>query len=462
VAEGKAASTSASKRILDKASLNNGKLVSPAPLAQPPKCPQCSSERTWKDGWRGSIQRYLCRSCGYRFSQLNEKINIATQISEVSNSGENHTNRRITGFDFAGKETFNSFSFEGSENIGSHNVTVIEKLLNPFCNYNRERQVCVSDREAKNLATSETRLSQAAGATTTDKMDQQGKIIELIWHLKNQGRSQSTLKNYGKYLRGILKYGANLYDEASVKEVIATRESWGTASKLMTINAYAAFCDLNGIHWHPPSYKQEKHLPFIPLESELDALISACSKKMSTLLLLLKESGMRIGEALRLRWIDLDNEHNAITLNHPEKAGEPRMFKITPRLLSMLNALTKENEYIFGHMKPWQAACNLCRLRKSVAYKLQNPRINSIHLHTFRHWYATMEYHKTKDILHVMKRLGHKRIENTLIYTELITFESDEYHSGVAANLDEAKKLIETGFEYVCTHENLMLFRKRK
>jgi len=36
-----------------------------------------------------------------------------------------------------------------------------------------------------------------------------------------------------------------------------------------------------------------------------------------------------------------------------------------------------------------------------------------IHFHTFRHWKATMEYYKTKAILHVMKVLGHKNINNT-------------------------------------------------
>jgi len=73
-----------------------------------------------------------------------------------------------------------------------------------------------------------------------------------------------------------------------------------------------------------------------------------------------------------------------------------------------------------------------------------------------------MEYHRTKDILHVMKRLGHKRIESTLVYTQLIQFESDEYHSAVAEDMDEARKLIEAGFDYVCTYSNTMLFRKRK
>jgi hypothetical protein len=72
-----------------------------------------------------------------------------------------------------------------------------------------------------------------------------------------------------------------------------------------------------------------------------------------------------------------------------------------------------------------------------------------------------MEYHKTRDILHVKYLLGHKRIENTEIYAHLIEFENDEYHSATAKNLEEAKQLIETGFEYVMDIEGVKLFRKR-
>jgi len=37
-----------------------------------------------------------------------------------------------------------------------------------------------------------------------------------------------------------------------------------------------------------------------------------------------------------------------------------------------------------------------------------------------------------------------------------------EYSSAVTNNVDEAKKLIEAGFEYVCNHNETMMFRKRK
>jgi len=58
--------------------------------------------------------------------------------------------------------------------------------------------------------------------------------------------------------------------------------------------------------------------------------------------------------------------------------------------------------------------------------------------------------------------LGHKSFLSTLLYTHLVNFQGDEYSSAIAKNIDESKVLIETGFEYVSTFENVMLFRKRK
>ena len=42
-------------------------------IEQKVKCPECGSQRNWKDGYRytkyGVVQRYSCRDCGYRFSK---------------------------------------------------------------------------------------------------------------------------------------------------------------------------------------------------------------------------------------------------------------------------------------------------------------------------------------------------------------------------------------------------------
>lgn len=61
---------------------------------------------------------------------------------------------------------------------------------------------------------------------------------------------------------------------------------------------------------------------------------------------------------------------------------------------------------------------------------------------TLRRWKGTMEYHKTKDILHFMGLLGHKQVQNTLIYINLENAvfndkRNDESTVRVADNVEE-------------------------
>ena len=129
--------------------------------------------------------------------------------------------------------------------------------------------------------------------------------------------------------------------------------------------------------------------------------------------------------------IDVDSNHNVITLNNPEKNGSHRQVKISSRLIAMIEALPKNSEYVFGDGLLHHFRKNFMIQRKRIAAMLQNPKINGITFHTLRHWGATTEYHRTKDILHVKERLGHKSITSTLIYTHLVNFEGDEYHTSL-------------------------------
>ena len=62
----------------------------------------------------------------------------------------------------------------------------------------------------------------------------------------------------------------------------------------------------------------------------------------------------------------------------------------------------------------------------------------------------------------MMQLLGHRDIKTTLKYTQLVNFSYDDYICRVARTVDEATKLIETGYEYVTEIEGFRLFRKRK
>jgi hypothetical protein len=74
-----------------------------------------------------------------------------------------------------------------------------------------------------------------------------------------------------------------------------------------------------------------------------------------------------------------------------------------------------------------------------------------------------MLYHKTLNLLKVQEQLGHRSISNTVIYTHLVKFDSDEYTHHVAKTIEEAGRLVDAGFEYVCDYSSEgKLFRKRK
>ncbi len=61
-----------------------------------------------------------------------------------------------------------------------------------------------------------------------------------------------------------------------------------------------------------------------------------------------------------------------------------------------------------------------------------------------------------------MQILGHRSIQNTLIYTHLVNFKEDEYIAKVAKSEEEVCKLVEAGFEYVFDYDGNKIFRQRK
>ena len=77
-----------------------------------------------------------------------------------------------------------------------------------------------------------------------------------------------------------------------------------------------------------------------------------------------------------------------------------------------------------------------------------------------------MEYYKTHDPDHVKRLLGHRNLQSTEIYINMeqaVFSESDqEYHVKLAKTIDEACKLLEVGFEFVCDMDGAKLYRKRK
>ena len=290
-------------------------------------CPECSSVRLYRDGLRqlsdgSSVQRWLCRECGYRFS--------------VGQFG-NNTNKNV-------------------EQITNH-------------------QVCVY-KEAKNLTATE--IKTVAGE---NQKDIKGKLVWFIWEMQKQNYSRDTIATYSRLIQALMKRNVNLADPESVKEALA-RWGCGESHKHNIAAAYTLFLKMHGQTWNPPMFHVNRKLPFIPTEKELDVLIAGTGRKTCVFLQTLKETAMRSGECSRLKWENVDVQRRTIILNETEKNGNPRIFSISSTLEAMLARLHRKTEYVFGSPSKTSRSSIFYTERKRVAHKLGNPRILKIGLHT--------------------------------------------------------------------------------
>jgi integrase len=374
------------------------------------ECPECHSKEIWKCGFRktrkGLIQRYLCQICDYRFSES----------SVLSTNPDN----------------------------------------NEGC------QVCAYETKvAKNLTKVEPSKNGLAGATTEKT---QGDLDCFARHLKKQGKRDTTIKTYTKYIKILAKNG-NIFEPEETKLIIATQLKDQNTKRLATY-AYDAFLKYIGIKWERPQYRKEDKKVFIPTDEELLLAVNSGTKPSIIFSRLIYETGARLNEAQRVEWTDLDTERNKITIK-ASKNGNARIVTVSKELLNLLFSMPKNGKTVFPKRSLNSKQANFNRRMKKLARQQNNPRFLKIHYHTFRHCKALREYHKTRSMQHVKRILGHKSIMTTQRYVD--TYEElyanlkpENYICETASTIQEAKKLIEQGFEYVSEFEGEQLYRKVK
>jgi len=197
-------------------------------------------------------------------------------------------------------------------------------------------------------------------------------------------------------------------------------------------------------------------------------IIAESGKVLATKLTLSKETGLRPIEVHTLKVKDIDFEQHLI---YPTTAknGASRTLRISNNLASLLQThITrynqKQNDNVFRGTEEHYGD-EFREVRNRLANKLQNPSIKTVRLYDLRHYFATMLYHKTKDILLVKRQLGHKSINNTLIYIDLeatLYNTKDEYICRGATTKEEIMKLAEQGFTKFDEIDGTHLYRKRK
>ena len=288
------------------------------------------------------------------------------------------------------------------------------------------------------------------------------RVFTTVWEMRKDGYADSTMKATSRRLRMIAK-SVSLDDPDAVKGYFATKTGKPSYKEGLA-DAYDRYCRYNGLSWRKPRYKRRSQPPYVPTEEEITILTTDAGRKYSLILCIFRDTGMRPIELerARLRWFDLQR---GLVNVETAKYGRGRVLQLQPRTLAMLKEYVGKhsfslNDHLFPKTRTMRTAFQ--RIRQRTAEKLSRPELLKICLYSFRHYFATMLFQRTKDILHVQRQLGHRSLRNTILYTHLVDFNVDNYVVKAAQTVGEAKELLEVGFEYVCDRDQVQLFRKRK
>lgn len=130
-------------------------------------------------------------------------------------------------------------------------------------------------------------------------------------------------------------------------------------------------------------------------------------------ILVLMQTGMRLGECLGLTWDNLDFVNNTIKIDKSfdyihtndftdgKTVNAKRTIAVSHRLLEAINELPHTNGRIFKDLSE-------SGIRKTFNYCLKEASINrTVRLHSLRHTHASMLLSGGVQLLSVSKRLGH-------------------------------------------------------
>lgn len=177
--------------------------------------------------------------------------------------------------------------------------------------------------------------------------------------------------------------------------------------------------------------KEPKKLPKVLEKEQVESLIQACHHiRDKFLLILLYETGIRIGQALGLRHQDIrswDNEIDVIfrddnANNARSKSPNQNIIHVSKELMGLYSQYLIEeypedidSDYVFVNI--WNG-----KKGKPLNYSTVNGLFNALEKrtsikvtpHMFRHTHATELIRSGWNIAYVQKRLGHSSVQTTI------------------------------------------------
>lgn len=183
-------------------------------------------------------------------------------------------------------------------------------------------------------------------------------------------------------------------------------------------------CGQSDLIMNLPRPKKEKKLPTVLTADEVLRILAALPNlKHKTILMLTYSSGLRIGEVVRLKLHDLDNERFLVHI----RQGKGRKDRVTvlSRSAYEMICLYMEKERPYDWLFPG-ADRDQHITERSIQRIFERARVTAgirkpATVHTLRHSFATHLLEGGTDLRYIQELLGHESVKTTQIYTHVST-----------------------------------------
>jgi integrase/recombinase XerD len=156
---------------------------------------------------------------------------------------------------------------------------------------------------------------------------------------------------------------------------------------------------------------------------------TASGRRLQVLVLLLADTGVRIGEAVTLRWSDVD--WDSLLLLVRGKGGKERRIPFSVELRRFLWRFRHEHQLVFCTRLGTQLGRrDALRDTKRLCSKL-GIKVPERTMHAFRHSFAVNYLRRGGSVFHLQKALGHSSLEMTRRYANLMTEDLQKIHQQV-------------------------------
>jgi integrase len=207
---------------------------------------------------------------------------------------------------------------------------------------------------------------------------------------------------------------------------------------------------------------REKRLARIPSYEVAKAVIASMRPSQSrNFFHLILETGLRFGEALSLRWDQVDFANRRLVMERSEKRSEGSYLPLSDTALQILmdqQRYTANHPFVF-RVHPRTLIRALGRAKARVPL----PGAELVNAKNLRHLYATRLYAQTRDLVYVQRMLRHRSLLTTQRYVHMVT-EAKTFDVRVldAGETEGIKLLLSQGYEVALQAKGKVYLRRAR